>query len=187
LRNANKLNERVAVLFLDSDRFKEINDNFGHAAGDAVLVAVADRVRAQLREEDLVARLGGDEFAVLLTPLHKIEDAERIADKILASMEVPIPLPGDHQVLTSLSIGIAVTPIMARHRSRCSTPPTRRCTRPSALPEALNTRQGRSTLSPMFKSGANSRVHSFPLRLFTITLVMAILTLTGCQSVPQKA
>ena len=110
LRNANKLNERVAVLFLDSDRFKEINDNFGHAAGDAVLVAVADRVRAQLREEDLVARLGGDEFAVLLTPLHKIEDAERIADKILASMEVPIPLPGDHQVLTSLSIGIAVYP-----------------------------------------------------------------------------
>ncbi|MBH8610399.1 diguanylate cyclase [Pseudomonas mohnii] len=110
LRNANKLNERAAVLFLDSDRFKEINDNFGHAAGDAVLVAVANRVRMQLREEDLVARLGGDEFAVLLTPLHKIEDAERIADKILASMEVPIPLPGDHQVLTSLSIGIAVYP-----------------------------------------------------------------------------
>lgn len=59
LRNANKLNERVAVLFLDSDRFKQINDTFGHAAGDAVLVAVANRVRAQLREEDLVARLGG--------------------------------------------------------------------------------------------------------------------------------
>lgn len=110
LRNANKLDERVAVLFLDSDRFKEINDNFGHAAGDAVLVAVANRVRAQLREEDLVARLGGDEFAVLLTPLHKTEDAERIADKILASMEIPIPLPGNTEVLTSLSIGIAVYP-----------------------------------------------------------------------------
>jgi len=110
LRNANKLNERVAVLFLDSDRFKEINDNFGHAAGDAVLVAVATRVRAQLREEDLVARLGGDEFAVLLSPLHKTEDAERIADKILASMEAPIPLPGGNPVLTSLSIGIAVYP-----------------------------------------------------------------------------
>lgn len=110
LRNANKLDERVAVLFLDSDRFKEINDNFGHAAGDAVLVAVANRVRAQLREEDLVARLGGDEFAVLLTPLHKTEDAERIADKILASMETPIPLPGNAEVLTSLSIGIAVYP-----------------------------------------------------------------------------
>ncbi|OOG12558.1 diguanylate cyclase domain-containing protein [Pseudomonas sp. C9] len=110
LRNANKLNERVAVLFLDSDRFKQINDNFGHAAGDAVLTAVATRVRAQLREDDLVARLGGDEFAVLLSPLHKTEDAERIADKILASMELPIPLPGNTQVLTSLSIGIAVFP-----------------------------------------------------------------------------
>jgi diguanylate cyclase (GGDEF)-like protein len=110
LRNANKLDEQVAVLFLDSDRFKEINDNFGHAAGDAVLVAVANRVRAQLREDDLVARLGGDEFAVLLTPLHKIEDAEWIADKIIASMEVPIPLPGNSHVLTSLSIGIAVYP-----------------------------------------------------------------------------
>jgi diguanylate cyclase (GGDEF)-like protein len=110
LRNANKLDERVAVLFLDSDRFKEINDNYGHAAGDAVLVAVAKRVRAQLREDDLVARLGGDEFAVLLTPLHTTEDAERIADKIIASMEAPIPLPGDHQAQTSLSIGIAVYP-----------------------------------------------------------------------------
>jgi len=110
LRNAAKQGERVGVLFLDSDRFKQINDNFGHAAGDAVLVAVATRVRAQLREEDLVARLGGDEFAVLLTPLHKIEDAERIADKIIASMDVPIAVPGQAQVFTSLSIGIAVYP-----------------------------------------------------------------------------
>ncbi|EXF91410.1 DeoR family transcriptional regulator [Pseudomonas fluorescens HK44] len=110
LRNASKHDERVAVLFLDSDRFKDINDNFGHAAGDAVLVAVATRVRAQLREEDLVARLGGDEFAVLLTPLHKTEDAERIAEKIIASMELPVQLPGDTQVLTSLSVGIAIYP-----------------------------------------------------------------------------
>ncbi|NWA02097.1 diguanylate cyclase domain-containing protein [Pseudomonas gingeri] len=110
LRNGAKQGERVGVLFLDSDRFKEINDNFGHAAGDAVLVAVATRVRAQLREDDLVARLGGDEFAVLLTPLHKIEDAERIADKIIASMEMPIAVPGQAQVVTSLSIGIAVYP-----------------------------------------------------------------------------
>ena len=110
LRGAAKINERVAVLFLDSDRFKDINDNFGHAAGDAVLVAVAERVRAQLREDDLVARLGGDEFAILLAPLHKVEDAQRIADKIISSMDVPIPLPGNTQVLTSLSIGIAVYP-----------------------------------------------------------------------------
>ncbi len=110
LRSAAKVNERVAVLFLDSDRFKDINDNFGHAAGDAVLVAVADRVRAQLRDDDLVARLGGDEFAVLLAPLHKAEDAQRIADKIIASMDTPIDVPGNTQVLTSLSIGIALYP-----------------------------------------------------------------------------
>ncbi|MGC5703472.1 diguanylate cyclase [Pseudomonas sp. NFXW11] len=110
LRSANKLDEHMAVLFLDSDRFKEINDNFGHAAGDAVLVAVATRIRAQLREDDLVARLGGDEFAVLLTPLHRVEDAQRIADKIIHSMEVPIQLPGNLSILTSLSIGIAVYP-----------------------------------------------------------------------------
>ncbi len=110
LRSAAKVNERVAVLFLDSDRFKDINDNFGHAAGDAVLVAVAERVRAQLREDDLVARLGGDEFAVLLAPLHKAEDAQRIADKIIASMDTPIPVPGNTEVLTSLSIGIAIYP-----------------------------------------------------------------------------
>lgn len=110
LRNANKLDEQVAVLYLDSDRFKGINDNFGHAAGDAVLTAVGTRVRAQLREGDLVARLGGDEFAVLLAPLHRTEDAERIAEKIIASMEMPIQLPGNASVLTSLSVGIAVYP-----------------------------------------------------------------------------
>lgn len=110
LRSAAKAKEQVAVLYLDSDRFKEINDSFGHAAGDAVLVAVAERVRAQLREDDLVARLGGDEFAILLAPLHKVEDAQRIADKIIASMDLPIPVPGNTQVLTSLSIGIAIYP-----------------------------------------------------------------------------
>ncbi|WP_460134000.1 diguanylate cyclase domain-containing protein [Pseudomonas sp. S1_E04] len=110
LRGAAKVDERVAVLFLDSDRFKDINDNFGHAAGDAVLVAVANRVRAQLRDDDLVARLGGDEFAILLAPLHTVEDAQRIVDKIIASMDMPIAVPGNTQVLTSLSIGIAIYP-----------------------------------------------------------------------------
>lgn len=110
LRNAKKFDERVAVLFLDNDRFKGINDNFGHAAGDAVLVAVATRVKAQLREEDLVSRLGGDEFAILLTSLHKNEDAERIAEKIIASMDLPVRLSGSTSILTSLSIGIAIYP-----------------------------------------------------------------------------
>ena len=110
LRSLNKTRDKAAVLFLDSDRFKGINDAYGHAAGDAVLVAVATRIRAQLREDDVVARLGGDEFAILLTPLHKVEDAQRIAEKIIASMLEPILLPGQACVVTSLSIGIAVYP-----------------------------------------------------------------------------
>ncbi|MBY8973426.1 diguanylate cyclase [Pseudomonas sp. P867] len=110
MRSAAKINGQVAVLFLDSDRFKDINDNFGHAAGDAVLVALAERVRAQLREDDLVARLGGDEFAILLAPLHNAQDAQCIADKVIACMDAPIELPGSTQVITSLSIGIALYP-----------------------------------------------------------------------------
>lgn len=110
LRTRHKASEKVAVLFLDSDRFKSINDNYGHAAGDVVLVALATRVQALLREDDLVARLGGDEFAILLTPLHAIEDAQRIAEKIIHSMLEPISLPGQASIVTSLSIGIAVYP-----------------------------------------------------------------------------
>ncbi len=100
----------MAVLFLDSDHFKQINDSLGHAVGDEVLINVASRVRAQLREHDLVARLGGDEFAVLLTPLHSREDAERIADKIVASMRLPIQLDDGRRVPSALSVGIAFYP-----------------------------------------------------------------------------
>ncbi|QHG63261.1 diguanylate cyclase domain-containing protein [Pseudomonas putida] len=110
LRNAARQQDHLALLFLDSDHFKQINDSLGHAVGDEVLINVADRVRAQLREHDLVARLGGDEFAVLLTPLHSREDAERIAEKIIASMQLPMLLDGGESLITSLSVGIAYYP-----------------------------------------------------------------------------
>ncbi len=101
---------RVAILFLDSDRFKHINDTHGHAAGDQVLVAIAARIKRQLREGDLVARLGGDEFAILLRPLRSGADAEHIADKIIDEMNAPIALAGGGEIRTSLSIGVAVYP-----------------------------------------------------------------------------
>ncbi|MEC5162118.1 MULTISPECIES: diguanylate cyclase domain-containing protein [unclassified Janthinobacterium] len=101
---------RVAVLFLDSDRFKHINDNHGHAAGDAVLVATAARIKRQLRDGDLVARLGGDEFAILLRPLRSGADAEHIADMIIDAMRAPIALPDGAGIVSSLSIGVAVYP-----------------------------------------------------------------------------
>lgn len=110
MEHAKKREERVAVLFLDSDRFKNINDKFGHLAGDNVLVAAANRMRSQLREDDLVARIGGDEFAVLLWPIHKIKDAERIVQKIILAMGEPITIVGGVEILVSFSIGIAVYP-----------------------------------------------------------------------------
>lgn len=110
MREARDSQTQMAVLFLDSNRFKEINDQLGHAAGDAVLIAIAQRLRAQLREGDTVARLGGDEFAVLLKPIHHEDDAVLIADKIIDSMHEPIALPEGGSITTSLSIGIALYP-----------------------------------------------------------------------------
>ncbi|HDS1819564.1 TPA: diguanylate cyclase [Pseudomonas putida] len=111
LRNAARQQDHLAVLFLDSDHFKQINDSLGHAVGDEVLISVADRIRAQLREHDLVARLGGDEFAVLLTPLQSRKDAEHIAEKIVASMKLPVQLDSGSSIATSLSVGIAYYPV----------------------------------------------------------------------------
>ncbi|MBA1318216.1 diguanylate cyclase [Pseudomonas monteilii] len=110
VRNAARQRDHLALLFLDSDHFKQINDTLGHAVGDEVLISVADRVRAQLREHDLVARLGGDEFAVLLTPLQSRKDAEQIAEKIVASMKLPVHLDSGRSIATSLSVGIAYYP-----------------------------------------------------------------------------
>ncbi|SMF51654.1 MULTISPECIES: diguanylate cyclase [unclassified Pseudomonas] len=110
LRNAARQQDHLALLFLDSDHFKQINDSLGHAVGDEVLISVADRIRAQLREHDLVARLGGDEFAVLLTPLQSRSDAELIAEKIVASMKLPVQLDSGSSIATSLSVGIAFYP-----------------------------------------------------------------------------
>jgi diguanylate cyclase len=103
-------NGKVAMLFLDSDRFKYINDTYGHAAGDRVLVTIAARIKQQLREGDLVARLGGDEFAILLKPLRHSSDAMHIADNIIAVMSQAIDLPTGNSIVTSLTIGVAVFP-----------------------------------------------------------------------------
>ena len=103
-------NGKVAVLFLDSDRFKYINDTFGHASGDRVLVTIAARIKQQLREGDLVARLGGDEFAILLKPLRNSSDAMHIADNIITAMAQAIELPTGNSIVSSLTIGVAVFP-----------------------------------------------------------------------------
>ena len=98
----------LAVLFVDLDRFKAINDRLGHAAGDEVLMAVGGRLREVLRPDDTVARLGGDEFVVLCEDLDDDRAALRVAERVLAALDRPVAC-GDQEVVSSASIGIAVT------------------------------------------------------------------------------
>jgi diguanylate cyclase (GGDEF)-like protein len=96
-----------AVMFLDLDDFKGVNDTLGHAAGDALLVTVAERLRASLREDDLAARLGGDEFAVLLEHAPTAVEAERAAERVLGGLVAPLSVEG-HVVRAHASIGVAL-------------------------------------------------------------------------------
>jgi diguanylate cyclase (GGDEF)-like protein/PAS domain S-box-containing protein len=98
---------QVAVLYIDLDGFKPVNDRYGHAAGDAVLVAVAERLRDSTRGSDLIARLGGDEFAILLE-VRDHDEVTAVADRILSSLERPIPYDGQ-ELRVGASIGIADT------------------------------------------------------------------------------
>jgi len=97
----------MALLFLDIDRFKDINDGFGHEAGDDVLKAYAKRMLAVVRKADTVARLAGDEFTIILEALSDPQDARRVADKLLDRLRAPIVLSGRPTVVTA-SIGIAL-------------------------------------------------------------------------------
>jgi diguanylate cyclase (GGDEF)-like protein/PAS domain S-box-containing protein len=97
-----------AVLFLDLDRFKVVNDSLGHVLGDELLVAVAQRLRDMLRSSDTVARLGGDEFTILLEGLDHITDAVRTARRIQEELLVPFRI-GGHDIFTTVSIGIALS------------------------------------------------------------------------------
>ncbi|HKP75997.1 MAG TPA: EAL domain-containing protein, partial [Longimicrobiaceae bacterium] len=99
---------RFAVLFLDLDRFKVVNDSLGHGVGDSLLVVVASRLRGCVRETDTVARFGGDEFAILLDDIGEVEDALRAADRIQAALTEPVALSG-YELFTSASIGIALS------------------------------------------------------------------------------
>jgi diguanylate cyclase (GGDEF)-like protein/PAS domain S-box-containing protein len=97
---------RLAVLFIDLDDFKTVNDSLGHSAGDALLVTVSERITSCLRPGDTAARLGGDEFAVLVDELADPQDAVAVADRILAELSEPVGLYSTH-VAPSASIGIA--------------------------------------------------------------------------------
>ncbi|HVL99723.1 MAG TPA: EAL domain-containing protein [Egibacteraceae bacterium] len=112
LREARRRRTSVALLVLDLDRFKEINDAFGHQTGDALLREVGQRLQGQLRESDTVARLGGDEFAVVLPGLADPADGSRLARKLLAALQQPVAVCG-HHLDVSASIGVATFPDQA--------------------------------------------------------------------------
>ncbi len=100
---------KVAVMFLDLDRFKMVNDSLGHLAGDRLLQAVSARLKACLRDGDTLARVGGDEFNLLLPELASKQDAQGVAEKILQALRTPVEVDG-HEIFVSLSIGIALYP-----------------------------------------------------------------------------
>ncbi len=97
-----------AVVFLDLDRFKVVNDSLGHPIGDQLLVAIARRLEISLRPGDMVARLGGDEFAIILDHLKNVDDATQAAERIQKELSVPFNLSG-HEVFASASIGIVLS------------------------------------------------------------------------------
>ena len=100
---------KAALIYLDLDRFKYVNDTFGHYTGDLLLQQVADRLQACVRKSDTVARLGGDEFAIIVPELEKLSTIDKIADKALSALVRPYQLDG-HEAYISCSIGIAIYP-----------------------------------------------------------------------------
>src|SRR5205085_3551161 len=101
----------VTVLFLDLDGFKEVNDSLGHLAGDQLLVQVADRLRASVREQDLVARFGGDEFAVLVESPFLDDQATLIAQRIVEVLETPFA-SDTRDIHVHASIGLATAGLL---------------------------------------------------------------------------
>ncbi|MBW7862026.1 MAG: EAL domain-containing protein [Rhodocyclaceae bacterium] len=109
LAHAERAGTRVALLFLDLDRFKTINDSLGHAVGDQLLLALVQRLGACVRDTDTISRLGGDEFVVVLTELRDADAAATVAQKIVEVMSAPFDID-THHLTTSFSIGISLHP-----------------------------------------------------------------------------
>ncbi len=109
LHHAKRNDTKAAVLFLDLDRFKIVNDSLGHAAGDSLLQTIAERIKQTVRAEDSVTRLGGDEFAVLAYEVFGPEDAVLLAERIIAAVKRPIVVDGQELFVTT-SLGISLFP-----------------------------------------------------------------------------
>jgi len=109
ITQAHRNKQMLAVLFLDLDRFKHVNDAYGHETGDRLLMEVAHRLRSCVRETDTIARIGGDEFSILLSEIRQAEDAARIAEKVISCMQKPFVI-NNYELHMSASIGISTYP-----------------------------------------------------------------------------
>ncbi len=110
IAEAGRANQTFAVMFIDGDHFKNINDQLGHRSGDAVLMSIADRLARSIRPEDTAARLGGDEFAVILVPPTSGEGVDRVLEDIKTRMSEPVCLPDGNRITISVSVGVAIFP-----------------------------------------------------------------------------
>ncbi len=110
IKTADTRGSRFALLFIDADNFKAANDNFGHAAGDAVLVALSQCIKDTLRKGDFAARIGGDEFIVIIDPLDTETLPDELANRIRAGVSQPVALPGGDTYHAAVSVGAAVYP-----------------------------------------------------------------------------
>ncbi|WP_221795748.1 putative bifunctional diguanylate cyclase/phosphodiesterase [Oceanobacter mangrovi] len=109
IKAAQRSNSTLALMFLDMDQFKRVNDSLGHDAGDLLLQEVGHRLSACVRDRDTVSRIGGDEFTILLTDIKQIPDVLVVAEKLLQALSSPIRIKGQ-EIITSVSIGITLTP-----------------------------------------------------------------------------
>ena len=107
---AGRNDHSIAVLFVDLDRFKNVNDSFGHPVGDELLVAIAQRLKSRLRSEDTLARLGGDEFLLVLEHVHEPSEAGQVAQTLINLLDDPFVLSGGQEVYIGSSVGISLYP-----------------------------------------------------------------------------
>ena len=118
ITRARRSGDSIALMLIDLDNFKPINDNHGHAVGDDLLVTIAKRISDIVRESDTVSRLGGDEFVILLEDLHETGSIESILSKLMAAVTEPMNVGEDQSVAVSASIGVAFAPLHAEHATQ---------------------------------------------------------------------